>query len=151
IRFVHQVSDKNIFSAIAIKISGIDSHAGLSLSIPIQRSPCQKGFVLERAVLLVYPELIGIAVIGNVYVDPAVAIEIRSDHSQAMSKLFVQTCCYGHIFKSAVALVMKKPIAGSVENPRCTIVSRTGGGVTGRAVGNRKIGVVNNNQVKPTV
>ena len=46
---------------------------------------------------------------------------------------------------------MKEPIAGSVENPRRAIISRTGGGVTSGAVGNGKIGVVNNHQVQPAV
>src|SRR6266571_3089280 len=68
-----------------------------------------------------------------------------------MSKLFIQTRCCGDIFKSAVALVMKKPIAGSAKNPRRAIISCTGGGVTGGAVGNRKIGVVDNHQVQPAV
>src|SRR5205807_3986914 len=81
IRFVHQVSDKNIFSSITVKVPCIDSHTGLSLSVPIQRSPCQECLVLECAVPLVHPELIGIAVASDVDIDPTVAVEIRSDHS----------------------------------------------------------------------
>ena len=73
------MSHKDVFSAITVKISGIDAHTCLSLSVSVDSSARQKRIVDKRAILLVKPELVGISIIGNINVDPTIVVEIRSD------------------------------------------------------------------------
>ena len=92
-----------------------------------------------------------IAIVRNVDVDPAIVVEIRGDYSQTMAKLFVDSCRHGYVFKDSVALVVKETIARRAKHTRRAVVFRGRSGVTGRTVSDRKIGVVNDHQIKPAV
>src|ERR1043165_8744060 len=145
------MSDKDILGTVAIKVSCIHTHTGLCSSIPVYSRAGQQCFVFESAVLLVNPELVGIAVICNVDVGPAIIVEVSRNHAQRMSELFVYSGADGHIFKSSITAIMKETVAGRSENARRAIVSRTRGGITRRTGGRGKPGIVHHHQIQPTV
>src|SRR6266705_345367 len=151
VRLVHQVGDKDVFGAIAVEISRIHTHAGLCLSISVDGGAGQERVVLKRPVLLVNPELIGITIVGDVNVCPAVTIKIGGDHTQSVAELFVHACADSDVFKCTVAFVMKQAVAGRAKNAWCAIVLRAGGGVTGGTVSRGKIRVVHYHQIKPAI
>src|SRR5437016_14187921 len=88
IGLVHQVSDKDVFSSVRVKVSGINTHASLSFAVSVEGGAGQKRFILEGAVLLIDPELVRIAIVSNVDIRPAITIKIGGDQAQAMTKLF---------------------------------------------------------------
>src|ERR1700744_3026893 len=83
--FAGKMSDEDIFVPGAVDIGDIDTHARFSRSIDIYCHATLKRFIVKRAILLVYPELIGIAVIGNEDIWPAIAIQVRSNHSETVA------------------------------------------------------------------
>src|SRR2546421_12148170 len=136
IGLVHQVSDKDVFSSVRVKVSGINTHASLSFAVPVDGSPGQKRFVLKGAVLSVNPELVGIAIVSDVNIHPAVAIKIRGNHTQAVAELFVDTSVNRYIFKCPVAFIMKQPVARRAKNFWRAIISRGGSCVADGTPGN---------------
>src|SRR6185369_1779731 len=141
VRLVHQVSDKDVVSAVAVKVSRIDSHSRLSLSVSIDRAAGEQRIVHKPSILLINPELVLISIVRDIDVDPTIVVEISGDNAQSMPKLLLDSRRRGYIFESPVALVMKQTVAGRAKNTRRAIVFRGGGGVAGRIVINRKVGV----------
>src|ERR1700752_179691 len=145
------MSHKDIVSAVGIKISNIDTHASFSLPISVDSRARYKCVVDECAVLLVSPELVLISIIRDIDIDPTVVVEIRCDHSESVSKLFTDAGWYRYIFKDSIAFIEKKSIPRRAKNARRAIVFRSGGSVTVGTIRHRKISVVNDHQIKPTV
>src|ERR1700761_1124112 len=80
-----KMSDKDIFAPGAVDICDIDAHTRFGRSIDIYRNASLKRFVAKGTVLLVDPQLIGIAVIGNEEIWPAIAVQVRGNHSEAIA------------------------------------------------------------------
>src|SRR5215510_7086859 len=148
---IHQVSHKDVFGAVAIDVACIDAHTGFGLSVSVDRSSSQQCVVYKRAVLLVDPELVGIAIVRYINIDPAIVVEVRSDDSQSVAEFFVDTRGDSYIFKDSVAFVVKEPVARRTKDTRRAIVSRSCGGVAVRAIRNGKIGIVHDHQIEPAV
>ena len=77
-----QVGDEQILVAVVVGVAGVHAHAGLGLAVGAERGARQQPEVLERAVLLVHPQQVRLAVVGDVEVDPAVAVEVGGRHAQ---------------------------------------------------------------------
>ena len=77
-----EVSHENIDVAVAVEVSCIDAHTGFRHAIAIDRDAREWRFVHETHVFLVYPELVGNTVVGNVDVDPVVTVKIGRDYTQ---------------------------------------------------------------------
>src|SRR5258708_15406173 len=121
------------------------------LSVAVDRSAGQQPFIAERAVFLIYPKLVRIAIVGDIDVHPPVAVEVGRYYSQSVAKFFRDACTNGHIFKRSVTLVMKEPIARGSKHARCAIVPGAGTGVTVGTVGRIKVSVVHQHQIQPTI
>ncbi len=68
--------------------------------------PRQERRILERAVALVDPQLVRLAVVGDVDVDPPVAVEIGRRHTQRGAELGRQSGARRHIGERSVAVVV---------------------------------------------
>src|SRR6266513_2328326 len=145
------MSHKYVLGSVAVKITGIHSHAGLRLSVPINRSSRQQSPVLECAVLLIDPELIGVPIVGDVCIYPPVAVEVSRNHAKSSSEILAESGCRRDILEGPVTLVVKQAIPHGAKRARPAVVSRACLGVASRTIGNRKIDVVHNDQVKPAI
>ena len=63
-------------SAVAVVVAVGDPHVGLGLPLAVEGDAPGGGDVLERAVAPVAPEGVGLGVVGDEDVDPAVAVEV---------------------------------------------------------------------------
>src|SRR3972149_11251228 len=82
------------------------AHAGLWPAHSAQRRPSQKSLVHELAVPLVYPELVGFAIVSDVEVGKAVPGEVRAEDAQTGSANAEKTGWAGHIGERPVAVVV---------------------------------------------
>jgi len=105
--FFHQMSHKDVFITVAVKITRIHAHARFGLPVPIDSNPSKQSFVPERAVLLIDPQLIWVSIIGDVQIYPSVSIEISRDHSERATEFFADPGRGSSILESAVASVVE--------------------------------------------
>src|SRR6185369_16544687 len=109
---------------IAIEVSGIDTHPRLSLPVSINCTTREQRVVNKRTVLLVDPELVLIAIVCDIDIDPAIVVEVGSDDPQSVSKLLANTRGGGYVFKNSVAFVVEQTIAGRAKGGWLTLIFR---------------------------
>ncbi len=68
-----------------------------------------------------------------------------------MTKLFTDSRRHSDVFKYSVAFIVKKPVTRRAKDTRRAIVSRGRSGVTIRTIRNRKICIVDDHQIEPSV
>ena len=78
-----EVGDDHVLEPVAVVVAACHPHVGLDLPLPVDGDPPGRGHVLERAVMPVAPEGIGLGVVGHEDVDPAVAVEVRGQAAHA--------------------------------------------------------------------
>jgi hypothetical protein len=72
-----ELGDEQVFVAIAIEVACIDAHASPFASpVSAERNTGEERRIREGAVVLVDPQLVRRAVVGDKDIDPAVAIEV---------------------------------------------------------------------------
>src|SRR6266513_4639837 len=118
------MSHKYVLGSVAVKITGIHSHAGLRLSVPINRSSRQQSPVLECAVLLIDPELIGVPIVGDVCIYPPIAVKVSRNHAEPPPEILADSGRRRDILKGPVTLVMKQAISHGAKCARPAVVSR---------------------------
>src|SRR6185369_3787097 len=77
VRLVHQMSDKDVVSAVAVNVSRVDTHSRLSLSVSIDRAAGEQRIIHKPSILLIDPELVLISIVRDIDIDPTIIIEIR--------------------------------------------------------------------------
>ena len=77
---------EDVIGAVVVVVAHIQTHAGFSRSVRVDRNATFGCLVLEGAVPLVDPELVRVAVIGDKDVRPAVAVGIESHHAQTRTE-----------------------------------------------------------------
>ena len=82
---VGEVGDEQLGQAVAVDVLGVDAHARLRLALVVEGGARGLGGVLERAVALVEEEEVRVHVVGDVEVDPAVAVEVGRDDAEAVA------------------------------------------------------------------
>ena len=84
VALVVQIGDEQILVAVTVDVAEIDAHASLGLSHPVDRHAGQQRLVAERArSALVDPELIRVAVVGDVDVEPAIVVVVGGEHAES--------------------------------------------------------------------
>ena len=76
IHLVEPVRDEQILVAVVVEVARVNAHARFGLSGAAHGGAGEERRVLERAVVLVDPELVGLAVVGDVEIDPPVVVEV---------------------------------------------------------------------------
>src|SRR5690242_19803201 len=88
-----------IEQTIAIHVADGDTHVRLRLAHGVASDAPHGGFLAERAVALIDPEMVRFAVIGNEDIRPAVAVEIRTEDSKPGAGETAQSGLHCDIFE----------------------------------------------------
>ena len=131
VRFVAKIGDEQIEPPVAVRIAGRDAHAGLGAAFPVDgHARDQRLFAESRRRAgrrsLVDKEEIRNRIVAHEQADPAGALEVGRDHSQALAFRHHQTGLRRHVGKAAVAEVDVQTIVNGCElvgraQPRRTI------------------------------
>ena len=76
----------DVGQTVAVGVAERDPHVGLGQPLAVDRHAELFGDVLEGAVAAVPPEAVALCVVGDQPVDPAVAVEVGSQHAHAASR-----------------------------------------------------------------
>src|SRR4029453_16552086 len=101
-----EIGHNEIFIPVIVDVAGVDTHSRFGFAARIERHPCQKRCVLERAIVQVDPELIGVAVIRYVEVDPTITIEVGRGYAKGRPELRRHSSSTRHISECPVAVVV---------------------------------------------
>src|SRR5207253_3847175 len=86
--------------AVAVHIADSYPHVRFSTAQAVVGEASLHRFLLERSVALVDPQVVGLAVVADEDVGPAIAIEIGTENSQARTGLLAQAGFQGHILEA---------------------------------------------------
>ena len=103
-----QMGHEEIQPPPLFEVHGDNSHTGSRNAHGIERTPAQRGIVLESPLAPVEPELVGSGVIGHEEVDSAVVVEIARGHAETVSVGAIQTGSGRDVFKRAVTPVAEE-------------------------------------------
>ena len=92
--FLGQVGNKNVLIAVAVIIGCVHSHTCLGRTVAVECRTREQSVVDKAVVTLVEPELIRDTVICDIYIQPAVCVEIGSNNTQAVTPHLVDTGCF---------------------------------------------------------
>ena len=126
VAFSRQVRDEQVFVAVVVEIAGVDAHAGLGSPVRAQRRAGQQARVLERAIVLVDPELVRLAVVRHVEIDPAVAVEVGRRDAERRPEIARDARRRRDVGERAVAVVVIEPARLGLEHIRRTVVGPSG-------------------------
>ncbi|MFO0890856.1 MAG: hypothetical protein U0790_17135 [Isosphaeraceae bacterium] len=112
-----EVGDDDVIEPVAVVVTLGDPHVGLDLALAVDGDPPAPGDVLEGAVVAVAPEDIGLGVIGDEDVHPAVAVEVRREaaHAPAVPR---HARALGDVGEGTVAVVPVKDVGQACELAR---------------------------------
>ncbi len=80
---IGEVADDDAGVAAAIVIGGVHAHAGASHAIFAESYTRRNAALFERSVFLVQVKLVGLGVVGNQNIGPAVAVVIENGDAEA--------------------------------------------------------------------
>jgi hypothetical protein len=80
------MGEKDVLAAVAVEVGDVDPHSRLGDAVGVDCDAADIRFILERAVFLIDPQLIGIAVVGDVQIRPSIAVEIRGHDAESGAK-----------------------------------------------------------------
>src|SRR5262249_43972780 len=98
--FLGQVRDKDIEQTVAVHISDGNSHVGLGSSHGVVGNAAGHGLLLEGAVALVNPEVVGLPIVGDQDIWPTVAVEVGAKYTQARPGTRPETCLFAHVLET---------------------------------------------------
>src|SRR5947209_11507938 len=100
VQLLGQMRNEQIQQSIAVNVAQGDPHVRLCLSQAVVSEAPEQGFLLERAVALVDPEVVRLAVVGDKDVRPTVAVEIGADDTQARPCQLAKTRFQRHVLET---------------------------------------------------
>ncbi len=109
---LRQVRDEEVEQPVAVHVPQGHAHPGLGLTHPVVRDAALHRLLLERPVLLVHPEPVGRAVVGDENVRPAVAVEVGADHAQARPRQPAQARRLGDVLEADAGRAELSPLPG---------------------------------------
>ena len=97
-----EVGHEQLGEAVAVHVLGVDAHAPLDLAGLVRGGAGRSADVLERAVPLVQEQEVGAAVVGDVEVGPAVAVEVGGDDAEPPAVAAEDAGRLGRVLERAV-------------------------------------------------
>src|SRR6516162_2291904 len=146
-----QIGDHHIFLAAAKKVARIDPHAGMRAAIAIQSTTEGQGLVLEGAIMLIDPELVGTQIVGDKNVGPPIPVEVGAHHAQGPVKLAADSRTQRYILESTVTPIAKQAIGEGFEGQRTAIIDRAARGEAGFQVSKAEIHIVADEEIEPAI
>ena len=120
---------EQILVAVVVEVAGVHAHARFGIPVGVQRRSRQQSGIGQRAVAPVHPELVLVAVVRDVDVGPAVAVEVGRHHAERRTVGLLQEGDGGDVVEPPVATVAIQAVGLGSEGAR---VGRSP--VMGRAV-----------------
>src|SRR5262249_3164620 len=107
--FVIEIGDRDSLAAGVLEIADIYAHSGASFAVGAEGDSRLDAHVPERPIALIAIKLVGLSVVGDQEVGPAVLVVIEHGHTQRFRAAVKNPgrCC--DIFKSAIPPIMKQP------------------------------------------
>ena len=121
------VGDEEVLVAVGVEVAGGDAHAAFGIAGGVHRRARQQPLVRERAVALVDPELVRRGVVGDVEVEPAVAVVVAGRDAEARAVGLADAGRLGDVGEPAVALVAVEPVGHRPIRARAAVVARADG------------------------
>ena len=112
--FVVEVRDRDSRRAGVVVIRNIDAHSGPRLPVFAERDSSAHRDIFERAVAQVAIQLIGLRIVRDQNIRPAVPIVIEQRHTQRFRGGIENAALRRDIFKRSVAAIAKQPAGGAV-------------------------------------
>ena len=110
VRLTRQVRHEEIDPRVVVQIGRDNTHSRFGLTVNVQRHPHDQGDIAESPVGLIQPELIGVPVVGNVDILPAVVVEVLADDPQPRGRHRRHPRPLAHVAERAIAVVMQQHI-----------------------------------------
>src|SRR5262249_11960390 len=95
-----EVGDVEVEKTVAVHVTKGDAHVRLGPSHRVDGHAAPDGLLLERAILLIDPQVIGGAVVGDEEIGPAIAVEVRAPDSEAWPRLTAQPGRLRHVLEA---------------------------------------------------
>src|ERR1035437_8768628 len=107
--FVIEVGDGDALGAGVVEVGGVHAHAGARFAVVAEGHAGAHRDVFESAVAQVAIELVGLRVVGDEEVWPAIAVEIQQGYAQRFRRAVEDAALGRDIFERAVAAVAEEP------------------------------------------
>jgi hypothetical protein len=146
-----EVVHHQVVAAVTVVVAGVDPHAGLRVAVRRQRAPGEQRHLLERAVMLVDPQLVAGPVVGDVEVGPAIAVEVVGHDAQRGTVHRAEAGTRRNVLEGAVAAVVEEAPGHRVGLHRGAPAGLPGGGVASLVGGIAEADVVAHVEVQPAV
>src|SRR5213082_2338514 len=146
------MGDEQVQLSALPDVHGGYAHAGPGHAHGVDSAAADHGFVFKFSGALVYPKLVGHAVVRHVNVNSAVIVKIRANDTESVAIGFVQSCGEGDVFKRAVApIVIQGRHGRGVVVQRRAIVSQTSSRKAVQLRLLRPLQVVHDDQIQGTI
>ena len=142
------VRDEEIVVAVAVEVSRRDPHAAFRVPGRVQRGAGERPIVHERAVVVIDPELVGGRVVGDVEIEPAVAVQIIGDNAEPGAVGAGDPGRFGDVGEMAVTVVPIQTIGCRAIGSRSAVIARARPVRAGLVTGEREIQVVRHEQIE---
>ncbi len=118
---VGEVGDDQADAAGVVIVGGVNAHAGAGDTVFAESHAGRNGFFFERAIVFIQIKLIGLSVIGEDDVGPAVVVVIENGDTQALRRWIIEMCFLCSVFKFAVAEIVPQSRRRTFVRLRCAV------------------------------
>lgn len=149
--FVIEVGDGDGGAAAAAEIDDVDAHAGAGLAVLREGDAEADGGLGECVVAVVAVELVGLGVVGDEEVEPAVVVEVDDGGAEGFGGRIEEAAGGGGVFKGAVAAIAEEPTGGALVGFRRAVGLVAAVERTVDVVGGRPADVVGDEEIEVAV
>ena len=142
---------EQVLVAVVVEVAGVHPHARLGHAHLAERRAGEQAGVAERAVALVDPEQVVRAVVGDVDVDPPVAVEVGGGHAEGRPETAADERGLAHVDEAPLPRVAVQVVRGPPVGFGRTVVARVGQGAALDAALQRVVHVVADVEIEPAV
>ena len=99
VRLTPEVCHEQVLVPVEVDVNGIHAHAGLGHAVGVDCRARQRSGIGQGTVAPVQPQVVLLAVVGDVDVHPPVAVEVGGDHAERGTRAGVpaaRRCCSHH-------------------------------------------------------
>ena len=149
-----QMRKKDVLVAVEVKISSAHAHAGLGEPGGVVGGAGEQGGVLESLAAEVDPQLVRVAVVGDIDIRPGIAVEVGADDAQAAAIGGVDACGDGHVAESrraGIAGIAEQPVRDRIKRLRTAVVAPAGRAVADLVLPHGEIHIVGDEQIDEAV
>ena len=146
-----EFADEDVLVAVLVEVARVHAHARLEPPFGADRRAGEERGIHEPPVALIDPQLIRSAVVGDVDVDPSIAVEVGGGDAQRGTELGGHARGDRHVAERAVPIVAKQMARPGAIRAGRAVVALTGDAVADDVPGDRVVEILTHEQVQPAV